>query len=107
MSGSYCGIRVGFYLLMIVGAVLFLVTQVMAAGNPSPSLRLEDCDWFRLPNQQGIETDTQTLNRSTGQTSGQVGLGGGGAPTDRPSRDEEKLWEIAVASGHCPARNAN
>ena len=107
MSGSYCGIRVGFYLLMIVGAVLFLVTQVMAAGNPSPSLKLEDCDWFRQPNQPGIETDTQILNRPTGDTSGQVGLGGGGAPTDRLSRDDEQLWEIAVARGHCPARNAD
>ena len=107
MSGSYCGIRVGFYLLMIVGAVLFLVTQVMAAGNPSPSLRLEDCDWFRVPNQQVIETDAQARHRPTGDTSGQVGLGGGGAPTDRPSRDDERLWEIAAASGHCPARNAN
>ena len=107
MSGSYCGIRIGFYLLMIVGAVLFLVTQVMAAGNPSPSLRLEDCDWFRLPNQQGIETDTQTRHRSTGDAFGQVGLGGGGAPTDRLSRDDEQLWDIAVASGHCPARKAN
>ena len=107
MSGSYCGIRVGFYLLMIVGAVLFLVTQVMAAGNPSPSLRLEDCDWFRQPNQQGIETDTQTLTLPAGDTSGQVGLGGGGAPTDRLSRDDEQLWDIAVASGHCPARKAN
>ena len=107
MSGSYCGIRIGFYLLMIVGAVLFLVTQVMAAGNSSPSLRLEDCDWFRLPNQQGIETDTQTRHRSTGDAFGQVGLGGGGAPTDRLSRDDEQLWDIAVASGHCPARKAN
>ncbi len=107
MSGSYCGIRVGFYLLMIAGAVLFLVTQVMAAGSPSPSLRLEDCDWFRQPNQQGIETGTPTLNRPTGDTSGQVGLGGGGTPTDRPGRDDEKLWEIAVAGGHCPARKAN
>ncbi len=107
MSGSYCGIRVGFYLLMIVGAILFLVTQVMAAGNPSPSLRLEDCDWFRQPNQLGIETDTQTRHRSTGDASGQVGLGGGGAPTDRLSRDDEQLWDIAVARGHCPTRNAN
>ncbi len=107
MSGSYCGIRIGFYLLMIVGAVLFLVTQVMAAGNPSPSLKLEDCDWFRLPNQQGIETDTQTRHLPAGDTSGQVGLGGGGAPTHRLSRDDEQLWEIAVAGGHCPARNTN
>ena len=107
MSGSYCGIRVGFYLLMIVGAVLFLVTQVMAAGNPSPSLRLEDCDWFRQPNQQGIETDTQTLNLPAGDASGQVGLGGGGAPTDWPMGDDERLREIAVASGECPTRNAN
>ena len=107
MSGSYCGIRVGFYLLMIAGAVLFLVTQVMAAGSPSPSLRLEDCDWFRQPNQQGIETDTQILNRPTGDTPGQVGLGGGGAPTDRPSREDKQLWEMAVARGHCPARNAD
>ena len=107
MSGSYCGIRIGFYLLMVVGAVLFLVTQVMAAGNPSPSLRLEDCDWFRQPNQQGIETDTQTRHLPAGDASGQVGLGGGGAPTDRLSRDDEQLWDIAVASGHCPARKAN
>ncbi len=107
MSGSYCGIRVGFYLLMVVGAVLFLVTQVMAAGNPSPSLRLEDCDWFRLPNQQVIETDAQARHTPTGDPLRQVGLGGGGAPTDRPSRDDEKLRAIAVASGDCPARNAN
>ncbi len=107
MSGSYCGIRVGFYLLMIVGAVLFLVTQVMAAGNPSPSLKLEDCDWFRQANQQGIETDTQTRHRPAEDTSGQVGRGGGGAPTDRRSRDEEKLWVIARARGVCPTRNAN
>ncbi len=107
MSGSYCGIRIGFYLLMVVGAVLFLVTQVMAAGSPSPGLKLEDCDWFRLPNQQGIETDTQTRHRSAGDTSGQVGLGGGGAPTDRPLGDDEKFLEIAAAIGECPARNAN
>ena len=107
MSGSYCGVRIGFYLLMVVGAVLFFVTQVMASGNLSPALKLEDCDWFRQRDQQVIETATQTRDRQNGNTSGQVGLGGGGAPTDRPSSDEEKFWEIAVTSGECPARNAN
>ena len=47
MSGSYCGIRLWFYLLTGLAAVLFLVTQLMAMGSPSRGLSLEDCDWFR------------------------------------------------------------
>ncbi|MCH7621687.1 MAG: hypothetical protein IH870_07295 [Chloroflexi bacterium] len=107
MSGSYCGVRIGFYLLMVVGAVLFFVTQVMASGNASPGLKLEDCDWFRQRNQQVIETDAQARHRPTGDTSEQMGLGGGGAPTYQPGGDEENFWEIAAISGECPARNAN
>ncbi len=107
MSGTYCGVRIGFYLLMVAGAVLFFVTQVMAVGSPSAGLKLEDCDWFRQPNQQEMETATQTLDRNSGDTSEQVVLGGGGAPTNRPGGDEEKLWEAALTSGECPERKAN
>ena len=107
MSGTYCGVRISFYLLMVVAAVVFFVTQVMAAGNPSPGLKLEDCDGFRPADQQVIETATQTLDRPMEDNSGHEGLGGGGAPTKRPSGDEEKFWEMALASGECPARNSN
>ncbi len=103
MSGSYCGIRIGFYLLMLASALLFLVTQVMAAGNPSPGLKLEDCDWF---DQKAKETALQTLYGSIGDTPIHGGLGGGGAPTNQPVGDDAKVWEIALASGECPARNA-
>ena len=80
MSGSYCGIRLWFYLLLGVGAFLFVVSQLMAAGNPSPGLKLEDCDGFRQPGQQVIEAATQTLDKHIGDTS--EPLGGGGAPTE-------------------------
>ena len=112
---------------MVVGAVLFFVTQVMAAGSPSPVLMLEDCDGFRQADQQVIETATQTQNSLTGDTSGQLGLGGGGAPrepatgepatgepatgepaTGEPATgDDANLWEIALDSGECPARKPN
>ena len=117
MSGTYCGVRVGVYLLIVGGAVLFFVTRVMAAGGPSPVLNLEDCDWFRQSGQQAVETVTQPHNGPTGDTLWQVGLGGGGAPADQLSRvrangaraisDEEKFWELAAASGECPARKAD
>ncbi len=103
MSGSYCGIRIGFYLLMLVSALLFLVTQVMGAGNAPPGLKLADCDWFH---QKAVETTLQTLDGSIGDTSSHGGLGGGGAPTQKPVGDDAKVWEIALASGECPARNA-
>ena len=105
MPGSYSGVRVGFYLLMVVGVLLFLVTQVMAAGNPMPGLTLEDCEWFRQSGQQVIETANQTQDMLGGDTSGQIGLGGGGAPADWP-RGDTRVWEMAVASGECPAGNA-
>ena len=107
MSGSYCGVRIGFYLLMLLSALLFLVTQVMAAKNPSPGLKLEDCNWFGQPNQKAREAAPQTLDGYIEDTSSHGGLGGGGAPTDQPSRDDERVSEIAVASEECPARNSS
>ena len=112
MSGSYCGIRLWFYLLTGLGAVLFLVTQLMAMGNPSRGLSLEDCDWFRQSDQPGIETATQTLDKRIGDTSRLVGRGGGGAPADwstgeQAIGDDAEGWELALASGECPARNSS
>ena len=96
---------------MVVAAVLFFVTQVMGAWNPSPGLKLEDCDWLEQRDQQEIETATKTLGRRLGDNSEYVGLGGGGAPTDKStgeqaSADDVKVWEMAVASGECPAPNS-
>jgi len=112
MSGSYCGIRLWFYLLMGLGAVLFLVTQLMAMGTPSRGLSLEECDWFRQSDKWVIETATQPLDKHRGDPSWLVGRGGGGAPTDRltgeqATGDDAEGWELALASGECTARNAS
>ena len=101
MSGSFSGVQLAIYLLIVTAALLFFVTQVMAAGDYSPSLKLEDCDWF--PDRQVLETATQTLDRELGDTSRLQGLGGGGAPTNQLTEDDAKVWEMAVASGECPA----
>lgn len=37
-------------------ASLFLVTPVMAAGNSSPDLKVEDCDWLGQADQKAIGT---------------------------------------------------
>lgn len=112
MSGSYCGIRLWFYLLMGLGAVLFLVTQLMPLGNPSRGLSLEDCDWFRQSDQPVIEAATHTLDKDIGNPSGLIGRGGGGAPAEWSTReqaigDDAEGWKLALASGECPARNSN
>ena len=90
MSGSCSGVRLSFYLLLVAGVLLFFVTRVMAAGQTSPGLKLEDCDWFRQTDQQVIETATQSQGRELGDTSSLQGLGGGGAPTNR------ETWEPAT-----------
>ncbi len=122
MSGSYCGIRIWFYLIMVAGAVLFFVTRVMAAGSPSPGLKVEDCDWFSQTDQQIIETAARSMDRHTGELPRQEGLGGGGAPADLLNRDratrdratgdratgnKARFWELAAASGECPADDTN
>ena len=112
MSGSYCGIRLWFYLLTGLAAVLFLVTQLMAMGSPSRGLSLEDCDWFRQSDRWVIETTTQRLDKHIRDTSGLIGRGGGGTPTDWPSGDQAngddaEDGQLALASGECSARNAS
>ena len=92
---------------MSPAALLFFVTQVMAAGDNSPSLKLEDCDWFLQTDRQVLETTTPTLDRELGDTSRLHGLGGGGAPTNQLTEDDAKVWEMAVASGECPARDTS
>ena len=117
MSGSYCGIRIAFYLLMVAAVLVFFVTRVMAAGNPSPGLKVEDCDWFNQTDQQIIETAARSMDRHPGELPRQEGLGGGGAPADLSNRDratgdratgnKARFWELAAASGECPADDTN
>ena len=107
MSGTICGVRLAFYALMVLAALIFFATRVMSVGSPSSSLKLEDCDWSRQPDREVIETATRTLDGRIVDTSGHLGLGGGGKPTDRLTADDQKVWEMAVASGECPERNAN
>ena len=106
MSGSYCGIRLYFYVLVVGAALLFLAIQVMAMGNPSPGLKLEDCDWPGQSGQNAMATATRTLDGPRGDTSIHDGLGGGGTPRDQTIiDDDEKLREVFLASGECPPRN--
>ncbi len=106
MSGSFSGVQLAIYLLIVTAALLFFVTQVMAAGDNSPSLKLEDCDWFLQTDRQVLETTTQTLDRPMGGASQHGGLDDG-VPTNQLTDDDAKVWEMAVASGECPARDAN
>ena len=101
MSGSYCMVRLGFYLLMVAAALLFFVTQVMAARSSSLVSNPEGCNRFNQSGQLEIEAAIQSLNNHTGATFENEGMGGGGSPADQSAEDNSRVWKTDTTSVEC------